>query len=174
MFKRLAFFAGGVAAVFLAGGFLHPFNVNAASITLTVSSDACSLLTTEEVSAALEVTSLAGKPAIAGSPKSCIWSDSPTDSIDHRRVTLSITNSVVGFNAMKSSTRIVTEAVSGIGDEAFYELPKGESPFLVVRKGQATFTLRVLNGLKLKAFSLEQEKTKEATLGKAAAGRFQP
>jgi hypothetical protein len=49
---------------------------------------------------------------------------------------------------------------------------KSDSPFLMVRKGGTVFNVRILNGLKLNAFTLEQEKAKEADLGKAAASRL--
>jgi hypothetical protein len=133
--------------------------------------DACALLTTAEVSNALGVTSLAGARLVASSPKACIWSDDPKHGFDHRRVTLSILG-LPGFQVGKSNTRIAIEPASGIGDEAYYELFKSDSPFLVVRKGNTAFSLRVLNGLKLKAFTLDEEKSKEADLAKAAASRL--
>jgi hypothetical protein len=135
--------------------------------------DACTLLKTEEVSKALGVTSLAGARLVASSPKVCIWSDDPNHGVGHRRVTLSIT-SMAGFQFGKSgaSKQFTVETASGIGDEAYYELFRSDSPFLVVRKGNAAFNVRVLNGLSLKGFTLEEEKTKEADLAKAAASRL--
>jgi hypothetical protein len=41
-----------------------------------------------------------------------------------------------------------------------------------VRKGNAAFNVRILNGLKFKAFTRDEEKAKEAALAKAAAGRL--
>jgi hypothetical protein len=141
--------------------------------TLAATSDACSLLTVAEVSAALEVSSLPGKHYIADSSKACMWSDAADGNINNRRVTLSITSSTIAFNQMKSSPRITTEALTGVGDEAFYEIPKGhDTPILQVRKGGETFALRILDGLKSKPFKLEDVKTKEATLAKVAVGRF--
>ena len=132
--------------------------------------DACALLTVQEVSAALEVQSLPGK-ALFGHASACSWSDDPAQSIDHRRVTLSIVHTAMVFNSMKASPRLTIEPVSGIGDDAYYVLLKSESPQLAVRKGENVIQIRVLNGLKAKPFSLAQEKAKEAALGKAAAGR---
>jgi hypothetical protein len=140
---------------------------------LAAAADACSLLTLNEVSAALEVTSQPGKHYIADSPKACMWSDALDPGMNNRRVTLSISSSTAAFNLMKSSPRITTEPLTGVGDEAFYELPKGkETPILQVRKGDSVFTLRILDGLKSKPFTLADVKTKEATLAKSAAGRF--
>jgi len=135
--------------------------------------EACALLTTAEVSKALDVTSVAGVRLVASSPEACIWSDDANHGGDHRRVTLSIMP-LAGFQIGKSGAnkRITIEPASGIGDEAYYELFTADSPFLVVRKGNAAFNVRVLNGLKLKAFTLEEAKTKEADLAKAAASRL--
>jgi len=44
-----------------------------------------------------------------------------------------------------------------------------DSPLLIVRRGATVFNVRLLNGLKLNAFTLEQEKAKEADLAKAAS-----
>lgn len=135
--------------------------------------NACSLLTVAEVSAALEVASQPGKRVVESSPAACIWSTDPANSFGARRVTLSILP-VAGFELTKSrtTTAYTVVPVTGIGDDAYYEVFKADSPFLVVRKGGTAFTLRVLNGLKLKAFGLDQEKAKEADLAKAAAGRL--
>lgn len=136
--------------------------------------DACALLTVSDVSTALEVKSLAGAHPIQASTKMCAWSDAPGGDINYRRVVVSIT-SAAGFSVVKSrgSAKITIEPVSGIGDEAFYEMTKSaESPFLFVRKGSSAFSVRILNGLKLKAFTRDEEKSKEAALAKAAAGRL--
>jgi hypothetical protein len=164
MLKNRALLSGALTSVFVLGG---------SHRILAATSDACSLLTAGEVSAALEIKSLPGKAAFAGSPKACVWSDSADTSVSNRRVTLSITASTTAFDLMKSSPRITIETVSGIGDESFYEIPKGhETPTLQVRKGGSVFTLRILNGLKSKPFTIDDVKAKEATLARAAAGRF--
>jgi len=164
MLKQRALLAGALTSIFVLGDSYR---------TLGATSDACSLLTASEVSAALEIKSLAGKPAFKGSPKACVWSDAADGSINNRRVTLSITSSTTAFALIKSSPRITIETVSGIGDDSFYEIPKDrETPILQVRKGGAVFTLRILNGLKSKPLALDEVKAKEATLAKSAAGRF--
>jgi hypothetical protein len=135
--------------------------------------DACSLLTTAEVSAVLEVASQPGKHLVESSPKACIWSSDAGTVASGRRVTLSIL-AAASFNIGKSAMtpRVTIVPVTGIGDEAYYEVFTADSPFLVVRKGGTAFSIRILNGLKLKAFGLDQEKAKEADLAKAAAGRL--
>jgi len=145
-----------------------------ASASVAADVDACSLLTPAEASKALEVSSLPGKRLVAVSPKVCGWTDGPAMGPNYRRVVVTIT-SLTAFQVGKSGKNptMTIEPAAGIGDEAYYEILKtSESPFLVVRKGNAAFTVRVLNGLKLKAFTLEQEKSKEADLAKAAAARL--
>jgi hypothetical protein len=161
-----------LAALLLFGG--RRLGADAATPTLlrNVEPDACALLTEADVSSALEIKSLPGKRLIASSPKACMWSDDPKAGLDHRRATAQYI-AVAGFQFVKSRAGAITiESVSGIGDEAYYEIPKSDSPFLAVRKGDIAIQVRILNGLKLKPFTLEQEKTKEAALAKAAIARL--
>ena len=164
MLKYRALLCGVLTMIFVLGG---------SHRTLAATSDACSLLTVSEVNSALGIQSLPGKPAFAGSPKACIWSDTADTTTSNRHVTLSISASATAFELIKSSSRITIETVSGIGDDAFYEIPKGkEAPILQVRKGGSFFTLRILNGPKSKPFTRDEVKAKEATLAKNAVGRF--
>ena len=136
--------------------------------------DACALLTANEVGAALEIGNAPGRRAFASSASSCIWSDDTADALNHRRFTLN-TIPVATFDRRKTTSipQFTMVPVTDVGDEAFYEqLRTHESPFLIVRKGGSAFEVRVLNGFKLKAFTLDQEKAIEAQLGKLAAGRL--
>ena len=133
--------------------------------------DACTLLTQPEVSKALEITSLPGKRIIPSSPKLCMWSDDANNAAANRRATLQLVT-ISAFQLGKSNSRITTESASGIGDEAYYETFRADSPILAVRKGSTAFHVRILNGLKLKPFTLDQEKSKEADLAKAAVAKL--
>jgi hypothetical protein len=128
---------------------------------------ACSLLTEAQVDAALEVKSLPGKPPFPAAQKLCMWSDDPKGGINNRRVTLSLMTRAA-FDMGRSNKQLKTEPVSGIGDEAYYEVFTSDSPLLVVRKGSSAFNIRILNGLKFKPFAVGQVKAKEADLAKAA------
>jgi hypothetical protein len=132
---------------------------------------ACSLLTEAQVNAALEIKTLPGKPPVPNFTKLCIWSDDPNGAISNRRVSLALT-SRTAFDLPKGNNRIKTEPVSGIGDEAYYQSFGSDSPLLAVRKGGSAFTVRILNGLKLKPFTLAEEKAKEADLAKAAVTKL--
>ena len=161
-----------LAALLLFGAEQRTSNAASAALVLPkVEPDACALLTEAEVSKALEVKSLPGKRIVAESPKACAWSDDAGGAISHRRATAQFI-SVAGFQYVKSRAGHITiEPASGIGDEAYYVIDKSTA-FLAVRKGNAAIQVRVLNGLKFKAFTLEQEKAKEAELAKAAVARL--
>jgi len=132
--------------------------------------DACSLLTEAQVSAALEVKVGAGQHAVASNNKQCIWSDDPKHGVDHRRATLTF-NPPAAFNVGKQASRPTAEPASGVGDEAYYEFFGTDAPALVVREGGTVFTVRILNGLKLKAIPTDVLKAKELELAKAAAAK---
>ena len=134
--------------------------------------DACSLLTEDQVSAAIEAKSQPGQHGGRSSTKSCMWSDDPNHAGDHRRVTLSLTT-LTGFNVGKTVPRTTAEPVSGLGDEAYYMIYQShDAPTLVVRKGNSAFNIRLLNGLKAKELSEAEVKARELTLAKAAVGKL--
>ena len=95
---------------------------------------ACTLLTTGDATKALEVPSRPGQQFL--DPTGCVWSNDSAASDTSRRVTLN-THSLASFNyAMHPAiTTIKIESLSGIGDEAFYQIyPKDASPFIWVRR----------------------------------------
>jgi hypothetical protein len=76
------------------------------------------------------------------------------------------------FANMKSSPRLKTAPVSGVGDEAYFIFPSGGDPILAVRKGAVAFQLKVLNGYKVKPhMAADDVKARELVLAKAAVGR---
>jgi hypothetical protein len=157
---RLSCLLFGVVLVFTGG----PSAAFARRVDVT---DACTLLTLQQVSAALEVTSQAGKHISPTIKTSCIWSDDTAASVDHRRVTLSIMRPQ-GFDMPRSMGAMKTAPAQGIGDDAYYLLFGSASPQLMVRKGGVQFSVRILNGFKFKPFTFDEEKAKEATLAQAA------
>jgi hypothetical protein len=148
-------------------------SMSATRFAAVVEPAACTLLTPADVTKALEVQSLAGKEMGMG-PTGCIWSNDPAASDTSRKVGLN-THSIRAFGFAKhpAITTITIEPVSGIGDEAFYQIyPKDQSPFIWVRKGDVAFSIRILTRLKPKPFTLEQEKAKEMVLAKAAVAKL--
>lgn len=135
--------------------------------------DACSLLTVADASKALEQTSQPGKRMMPSSPDGCIWSADPAASDSSRKIALNThTARAFGFGKSPAITTIKVEPVSGVGDEAYFQIyPAPQSPFIWVRKGSNAISIRIM-GTKTNQFSLAQNKDKLLTLAKAAVGRL--
>jgi hypothetical protein len=136
--------------------------------------EACTLLSNADASKALEVSSVTGHRLVASSPTGCVWSNDPAASDSSRRVVL-VTHSPNAFQIAKHSaiTTIKIEPVAGIGEDAFYQIYPGDSPpFIWVRKGNTAISIRILIGTKPRPFTLEQERSKVATLAKAAVAKL--
>jgi len=132
---------------------------------------ACSLLTTAEASTALGLKSLPG--AAGGDSTMCVWSNDPNQGYDSPRIMLS-TRSLRSFQAARhpNITTIKVEPISGIGDEAFFQVyPDDTNPFIWARKGSVGIAIRLIT-IPPKAFTLDQEKSKEMVLMKAALARL--
>ncbi len=154
-------------------GLLLLLSITAARSTTLVQQgiDACTLLTVGDASKALEQSSQPGKRLSASSPDGCIWSADRAAS--DRKIWLN-THTPRAFTIAKSSTNPVIriEPVSGVGDEAFYQVyPAPGDPFIWVRKGTNAISIRVM-GTKASQFSLEQDKSKLLTLAKSAVGKL--
>ena len=131
--------------------------------------EACTLLTQAQVSATLEVPVDAGTPI--GRPSACQWMGKG------RFATLTIIqprggkSPVDSFNAGKASTMpgIITEPVSGVGDEAYYvyfNTKERSGLGLVVKKGSSAFEIRVYG------FELDKAKLVAKTLCQTVAGKI--
>jgi hypothetical protein len=108
--------------------------------------EACALITQAQVSAALEIPVDGGTPI--SRPSTCQWMGKG------RFTTLTIMqplggkNAVERFDAGKKSNMpgIITEPVSGVGDEAYYiyfNTKERSGLGLVVKKGSSAFEIRV-------------------------------
>jgi len=122
-------------------------------------SDACSLVTAAQVSAALGVTVGDGKGSV---PHECEWSQ-PGAGVGGKGVLVEILGPmgsktpVDRFNTAKMPVpRIVKTPVSGLGDDAVFVETSGAA--LYVKKGDFVFQVRV------HGFPLEEIKAKEKTL----------
>lgn len=137
-------------------------------------SDACALLTAGDASTALEATSLPGKHLMESDSKLCGWSSDPKLSDSSSRVVLAIVSPAQFKIAMRPAiATIKVEPVSGVGDEAFYQIYPNASPFIWVRKGNNAVSIRILTRRKPSPpFTLDQEKSKELVLAKAAAAKL--
>ena len=130
---------------------------------------ACSLLTQEQIGAATGATVGAGSQIAV--PTSCQWFG------QGKIVTLVIRRPLAGkspvdqFNEGKTRKLpgITTEAVSGVGDDAFYVGYAGQNRAglgLVVKKGSSAFEVRVYG------FDVNQAKVVAKTLAQDAASKF--
>jgi hypothetical protein len=127
--------------------------------------DACSLLTSAEVSAVLGVPVGAGKKTLPTSTAICGWEVPGEKSMDRKRVVLSIYTQIGSrtpvqrFDAAKTPMKGITkEAVGGVGDDAIFATTPGFGTGLSFRKGDAAFDLRVYG------FPADQLKAKEKAL----------
>src|ERR1700689_976929 len=109
--------------------------------------DACSLLTQAQLSAALALPMDAGKYVTPGFLKTCTWTPSNGPASAIKFFTLYL-QSVEGFEGGKSlvqmgqskGTAVVTP-LSGVGDDAYYASFGSTVTSLMVRKGAAAFKL---------------------------------
>lgn len=116
--------------------------------------DACSLVTAAQVSAALGVPIGAGERIVPSSPKLCGFGGAGAAK---RVVTAIITPDM--FDHEKHPLQgIKEEQLSGVGDDAHYMTTPGFGTGLSVKKGSFAFKVRVYG------FPLEQVEQKEKTL----------
>lgn len=134
--------------------------------------DECTLLSVADASAALEQKSQPGKHMTEGTPPGCLWSADPKMSDSSRRIGVNAhTQRAFTFAKRPAITTIKVEPVSGVGDEAFYQIYPNASPFIWFRKGSTAISIRIL-GSKTNSFSLDQNKAKELALAKAALAKM--
>lgn len=154
-----------------AGGGLLLLSLSAARFEAPA---ACTLLTAADASKALAQTSLPGKPLVNDTDLTgCVWSADPAAGDTSRRVVLN-THSARAFQiAMHPALpQIKVEPVSGIGDEAFYQLYP-DSPFIWARKGTTAISIRIMSRMKPKPpFTNDEEKAKLIPLAKAAVAKL--
>jgi hypothetical protein len=136
--------------------------------------EACTLLGAADASTALEVSSQPGKRPYESNPLMCAWSADPKLSDSSRRVVaVIVTPKQFQIASHPAIPTIKVEPVSGIGDEAFYQLYPNASPFIWVRKGTSALTIRILTRQKPSPpFTIDQEKAKLAVLAKAAIAKL--
>jgi hypothetical protein len=134
----------------------------AAIPALAVPTDACSVLTSAQVSSALGSTVANGTYDAPGFTKTCTWTIPTGGAVSLQLQTLDFFNA--GKGALASMER---DSSHGVGDESYY-LGAGSMTGLAVRKGNAAFRIHVYSG-KLTA---EQVKAIEKTLAQEALSKF--
>ncbi|MFZ0415749.1 MAG: hypothetical protein WBD23_06130 [Candidatus Acidiferrales bacterium] len=127
--------------------------------------DACSLLTSAQVSAVLGVSVGPGERISPKSTAMCGWEVLGQKGLDRKRVVLNIytqmgsASPVERFNRAKTPIQgIPKEPVTGVGDDAIFATTPGFGTGLIFRKGNAAFDLRIYG------FPIDEIKAKEKTL----------
>lgn len=116
--------------------------------------DACSLVTAAQVSAALGVPIGAGERIVPSSPKLCGFGGAGAA----KRVVTAIITPEMFDHEKHPLQGIKEEQLSGVGDDAHYMTTPGFGTGLSVKKGSFAFKVRVYG------FPLEQVEQKEKTL----------
>ena len=146
-----------------------PFTSPRSNIAV-VRTDACSLLSTSEASTALGQASQPGVPEFG---TGCVWSreSPPRDTSRQLHVNFHSPNAYKIAKGGNVITKV--EPVSGVGDDAFYQLyPKGATPFLWVKKGTQAISIRISTPTKNAPFTEAELEAKLLVLGKAAAAKM--
>ena len=127
--------------------------------------DACAVLTSAQVGAAVGVAVGAGTYVTPTFKRTCTWV--PSDSASGIRfVTLNL-QSIAQFDAGKrAATYGVVTPVGGMGDDAFY-LGVGSTEGLIVKKGQRAFKIAVYSTL-----PLEKKRAMERALAQRVLARL--
>ncbi len=127
--------------------------------------DACSLLSEEQVKAVLSVAVGAGQHLTPNSSVVCGWEQPGQSGSTRKRVVVSIyvplgkRTPIDRFNAAKTPVNGIPKTpVSGVGDDALYATTPGFGTGLIFRKGDSAFDVRVYG------FADDEIKAKEKTL----------
>lgn len=137
-------------------------SVTAAAAFAAPPTEACSVLTTAQVSSAVGSTVADGTYIMPTFKKTCTWNISTGGSVTLQLQSLDFFNA--GKGSMAAAERTST---SGVGDEAYY-LGMGPTTGLVVKKGNGAFKISVYSS----NLSLDQRKAIEKALAQQALAKF--
>ena len=137
-------------------------STTAATAFATPPTEACTVLTTAQVSSALGMSVTDGTYIMPTFKKTCTWNISKGGAVTLQLQSLQFFNA--GKGSMASAERT---PASGVGDEAYY-LGLGPTTGLVVRKGEGAFKISIYS----KELSLDQRKAIEKALAQQALSKF--
>ncbi len=109
----------------------------------TQQGDACSLLSTAQVTTALGTNVEPGKPLIASNPRVCGWAPPGGPKIDGKKLTLTLMTLQSFETGKKPAEGIEKTPLGGVGDDAIYITTGGFGTALNVKKGGGAFQVRV-------------------------------
>lgn len=125
-------------------------------------SDACALLTPEQVSRVLGVAVGSGERVVASSPKMCGFGAAASA----KRVVVALLTLEMFTHEKTPLQGISEESVSGLGDDAHFMTTPGIGTGLSVKKSNSAFKIRVYG------FPLDQIKEKEKALAQQVLARL--
>lgn len=130
-------------------------------------SNACSLVTTSQVSAALGGDVAAGEAAV---PKKCRWKQKQTGPAGLvADLDLWDPKTVESAKATATLTHTTIIPVTGLGDDAFYlSRTQVQSEILYVRKGSRAFSIHIMG----KKLSSEEMRAKEKALAQNVVAKL--
>jgi hypothetical protein len=131
----------------------------ARSAAAPLPTDACTLLTLDQVNSTLDAKLASGEHIVPSNTLLCGWTEPGRPTITNKRVTLTITNPQK-FEIGKTSIKGIDKTpVSDIGDDAFYTTASGLGTTLSVKKGNFCFNVSVKGN-----FPLDKVKAMEKIL----------
>ncbi|MBS0580067.1 MAG: hypothetical protein JSR36_12500 [Proteobacteria bacterium] len=105
--------------------------------------DACTLLTSAQVSSVLGVRVQAGQHVVPDARSSCGWAAAGDPSLGSRRLVLTLMSGRA-FESAKTPVRGASKHLaSGVGDDAYYITTPPFGTALSVRKGENCFQVRI-------------------------------
>lgn len=129
--------------------------------------DPCTLLTASEVSAALGIRSLPGRPFL-GSRVSCYFAADTGIRMGAASVTVMVLTPAAFQNQGRMGGALTAHPISGLGDEAFY-VSSGSYAKVLVRRGGRAVSVTIVPGETSKATAAEVLAKEQALARKAAA-----
>lgn len=132
--------------IFVVGVFAILLSSAATAAVAAADTDACTLVTQAQLSAALGVPMDAGKHTTPTYVKTCTWVPTGGATKTVKFVTLNL-ESASGFEGGKSlalaTKEVAVTPASGIGDDAYYAVYGGKVVNLIVKKGNVSFKLAI-------------------------------
>jgi hypothetical protein len=120
--------------------FVAIFNVGAANAATP--SDACAMLTAQQLSSALGAVVGPGQPTMPNSTIFCSWSEQGVPTAGARNVSV-LLMTTKSFESSKTPLQGLTKTpVSGLGDDAFFTERPGTVSSLSVKKGDSYFQIK--------------------------------
>lgn len=132
---------------------------NAPSVKAGPPSDACSLLTQAQVSAAVGFAVDAGIHPTPKNPRACLWAESNPSGFEHKTITVRLIAADAYGSSRKlmeataapmkddkeeqdDASQLVVTPVSALGDDAYYAA-MGAHPNLNVKNGNIAFSVEI-------------------------------